>query len=54
MQAGVDISFTASKTGHITTTGTIKLIDANTNFTVTVPRTDVDITFHLKMKLEEM
>ena len=48
VQAGVDISFTASKTGHITTTGTIKLIDANTNFTVTVPRTDVDITFHLK------
>jgi len=48
VEAGVDISFTASKTGHITTTGTIKLIDANTNFTVTVPRTDVDITFHLK------
>ncbi len=45
--AGIEIPFTASKTGHITTSGTIKLIDANENFIVTVPRTDIQITFHL-------
>jgi M6 family metalloprotease-like protein len=49
--AGVNIAFTASKTGHVTTTGTIKLVDANATFAVTVPRTDVQITFHLKNNL---
>ncbi len=46
--AGTDIEYTASKTGHVTTTGTIKLTDSNATFNVTVPRTDVQITFHLK------
>lgn len=46
--AGTDIPYTVSKDAYNTITGTIKLIDSDQNFVVTMPRTDIQITFHLK------
>ena len=46
--AGTEIAYTISKTGHIPSTGTIMLIDADENYEIMLPRTDVSIVFHLK------
>ncbi|MDY0281707.1 MAG: M6 family metalloprotease domain-containing protein, partial [Salinivirgaceae bacterium] len=46
--AGTEIAYTISKTGHIPSTGTIMLIDADENYDIMLPRTDVAILFHLK------
>ena len=46
--ADTEIEYTISKTGHITTTGIVMLVDADENYEIMLPRTDVSITFHLK------
>ncbi len=47
VQAGTDIPVTITKEGFNTYTGTIRLIDANQTFNITLRRSNVAITFRL-------